>query len=479
MTRGLHRNGVAVLGLSLAAHFCLWALAAGSGDDRTAALAATASFAVAGLAGLRSLGLHPLSPAMLYLWTLAAFHLGLAAPWSIGLESGRAPLWMLAHRLDASLALLVVAFGCYQAGLTVAVWRRPDAGRRSAPPRMHNTVMYRCGLLIAAAGVVLLAAGAWMIGIDRLAQATYFESYRLTQLYDPRLFISSLQVFPMGLYLAAAAAPARRMPWVAGLGLVWSLAVFVLGYRGFALTPAATMLAVLHKRGFRLPRAVWAAGLAALLIAVPAARSLRDNPLAERSLGDVALQFHPLDGLEEVGGSLRPLVHTLELMENEPFRWGYTYWQAIEMVLPNLALEWDSGGHMPVEKLPPSLWMARLAAPWHYYHGGGLGFSAVAEPYMNFGVAGVIAFFALLAAALVWCDRFDGLRPARVAVWAMALGPLLWTARNAFTVFVRPAVWGALLVLAAYLLSRAVADLARSRRSVRPARLLSQGVSSL
>jgi hypothetical protein len=238
------------------------------------------------------------------------------------------------------------------------------------------------------------------------------------------------------------------------------------------------MLAVLHKRGFRLPRAVWAAGLAATLLAVPALRSLRENPLAQRSLSDVAFEAHPLTAVEEVGGSLRPLVHTLELMENEPYRWGYTYWQAVWMVMPNLALNWEADIYAAVDELPPSLWMARLAAPWHYYHGGGLGFSAVAEPYMNFGVAGVMAFFPLLAAALVWCDRLDGLRPARVAVWAMVLGPLLWTARNAFTVFVRPAVWGVLVVAAAYLVSRAAAGLKRSRGPLRTTpRMISEGAS--
>ncbi len=477
----MKRNRVAALGIALAAQVCLWAAAANVDDDAAAALAATASFLVTAGAGLRLMRLHPLSPAMLYLWTLAAFHLGLAGPWALGLDGGDAPLWFLAHRLDEALTLVIIAFGCYQAGLSVATWRRPGAaGAAPAGARLHNTTMYRCGLATAVAGLGLLAFGAWLIGIDRLTQATYFESYGLTQLYDPRLFISSLQVFPMGLYLAAAAAPARRMRLVAALGMVWSCSVFVLGYRGFALTPAATMLAVLHKRGFRLPRAAWAAGLAALMVAIPAARTLRDNPLAERSFADVALEARPLEGLQEVGGSLRPLVHTLELMENEPYRWGYTYWQALEMVAPNLALEWQAGGYEPVEELPPSRWMARLAAPWHYYHGGGLGFSAVAEPYMNFGVAGVVGFFALLAVALVWCDRLDGVRPARVAVWAMALGPLLWTARNAFTVFVRPAVWGALLVLAAYLLSRAAADLARTRRPLRAAApLVSRGVSSL
>ena len=476
----MSRSSVALLGLAFALQLCLWALAAGADDDAVAALAATGSFVVAAASGLWVMRLHPLSPAMLYLWTLAAFHLGLAGPWAIGLDGGDAPLWMLAHRIDTALTLVIVAFACYQAGLSLAVWRRRALTAESRSPRMHNVVMYRCGLATALAGLGLLLAGAWVIGVERLAQATHFESYGLTQIYDPRLFVSSLQIFPMGLYLAAAAAPSRRMRLVAALGLAWSFGVFGLGYRGFALTPMATMFAVLHKRGFRLPKAVWAVGLAVLAVAIPAARSLRDNPLAQRSLADVALEAHPLEGLQEVGGSLRPLVHTLELMENEPRRWGYTYWQAAAMILPNLAFEWDAGGYTPVEKLPPSLWMARLAAPWHYHHGGGLGFSAVAEPYMNFGLPGVVGFFVLLAAALVWCDRLDGLRPARVAVWAMALGPLLWTARNAFTVFVRPSVWGALLVLAAYLISRAAADLARTRGPARPDRpLVSRGVLSL
>ncbi|MEZ5365123.1 MAG: hypothetical protein R2748_23055 [Bryobacterales bacterium] len=227
-----------------------------------AAFAAAGSFTVAVGAALRSLEIHPLAPAMLYLWALGAFHLGLVTPWALDMSSGSVPLWLLTHRLDTSLALLIVAFACYQTGLTFAAWRWPTiASSRTA--LLHSVGMYRIGLAVAAFGVVLLIAGAWTIGFDRLAQATYFESYRLTQLYDPRLFISSLQVSPMGFYLAMAAAPVRRMPWVAALGLVWCVAVFALGYRGFALTPAAAMLAVMHKRGFHLPRT---AGLAALTV---------------------------------------------------------------------------------------------------------------------------------------------------------------------------------------------------------------------
>ena len=46
---------------------------------------------------------------------------------------------------------------------------------------------------------------------------------------------------------------------------------------------------------------------------------------------------------------------------------------------------------------------------------GGLGFSAVAEPYMNFGPWGVAAAFLLLAYALVWADRLETPGPLPLA----------------------------------------------------------------
>ncbi|MEZ5365122.1 MAG: hypothetical protein R2748_23050 [Bryobacterales bacterium] len=143
-------------------------------------------------------------------------------------------------------------------------------------------------------------------------------------------------------------------------------------------------------------------------------------------------------------------------MENEPLRWGYTYWQAFEMVLPNLALQWESTATHPLRSF-------RRACGWRVWPRpgttttAGAGVLGRSRAVHELWGRGVVGYFALLAVALVWCDRLSGARPTRVAVWAMALGPLLWTARNAYTVFVRPAVWGALLVFAAYALSRAVA----------------------
>ena len=70
------------------------------------------------------------------------------------------------------------------------------------------------------------------------------------------------------------------------------------------------------------------------------------------------------------------------------YRLGRSYVQASLRVVPNLGLttastEWND------PELPPNHWITYLVAPWTYAAYGGIGFSAVAEPYLNFGVAGI------------------------------------------------------------------------------------------
>ena len=144
-----------------------------------------------------------------------------------------------------------------------------------------------------------------------------------------------------------------------------------------------------------------------MLVAIPVVRSMRNSSVANRSVAEAIVSVKPLAAVEEMGGSLEPLVHTVRLMENESYRWGRTYWLALQRVVPNLSLEWQGATYIPLEDLPPTHWVTRLAAPWKYNHYGGIGFSAVAEPYINFGLAGVVAYFLFLAMALVWADRFD------------------------------------------------------------------------
>lgn len=414
---------------------------------------------------LGALRLHPLSPVMVYLYVFGLFHLGLVVPWALDIHASVLPRWMLRYRLTPALTLVIVAITAYQLGATLAAsrWAARTARDQVGERRYQNPVLYHLGMAVVLIGLSLFGWGIYTIGFGRFLQASYIETFELVQMYDPRLFITSLTFVPVGLYITAASAPSRRAMVALSLTVAWCSTIFFLGFRGFAMVPLVVTLTILNKRGFRLPKTAYVAGLLVVIIAIPVARSMRNYRLAERSVADAFTDVHPLAAFEEMGGSLQPLVHTLRLMENEELRWGKTYWQAFTRVLPNLSLDWENSGYLAVEDLPPTHWVTRLAAPWKHRNYGGLGFSAVAEPYMNFGVAGIVLYFLALAGALVAVERFDYGRPTRLALWATMLGPLLMTARGSFDSFFRPAIWGWIVVLGL----RVVADLLLAERRSR------------
>jgi len=47
-------------------------------------------------------------------------------------------------------------------------------------------------------------------------------------------------------------------------------------------------------------------------------------------------------------------------------------------------------------KMAPADWITYRLNRWKFDNGQGVGFSAVAEPYLNFGTAGVVLFFVFL-----------------------------------------------------------------------------------
>jgi hypothetical protein len=442
-------------------------------DDRISALAAGTMLIVSIGLCLWVLRLHPLSPAMVYLYVFGLFHLGLVTPWALGIHSSSLPYWMLRYRLSPALNLVIVALTAYQVGATLAAsrWGRHTTRGRASRTRYHNRGLYHLGMLLVLVGFGLFAWGIRNIGFGRFLNANYIDTFELVQMYDPRFFVTSLSVLPVGLYIVAASAPWRRIAVVPAVTALWCSMIFFLGFRGLALIPLIVALAVLNKRGFRLPGTVYVAGLLVLLIAIPVARSMRNDRLAERSVADAVSEVRALSAVEEMGGSLQPLIHTIRLMENENLRWGKTYWQAFQRILPNLAFDWESSTYVPIEEMTPTHWVTRLAAPWKYRHFGGLGFSAVAEPYMNFGTAGVVGYFLLLSVALVWADRFDNGAPTRLALWATLLGPLLMTTRGSFDSFFRPVVWGWLIVLGLRVVGDSIVESRRLRSNpLRPIR---------
>jgi hypothetical protein len=417
------------------------------------------------------------TPSALYLMALAAFHLGLIVPCVAGLCEP--PLWLASvpePALAGALLCVLIAFLCLEIGF-LAGWRqlarKPVAFVFAAPARRRPSTLYSGGLFLSAAALTLTLLNIATIGVNRFFGASYgYELYALT---DSRLLQTGLfLLFPAGSVIALAGARAGRetvgaLAAIAGanLALLWA------GDRGGAVSlDAAAVMIWTGTRG-PLPRRLIVLGSVAVLLLVPVVGALRQLPRNNIGLSAVyeaASEASPLSALTEMGGSLRPLVETLRLVPRDvPHRYGRSYLSAAARLLPNLGLSRAESQWTDPASLPPNSWITYTVAPWSFASFGGLGFSAVAEPYLNFGVAGVLAYFLALGVAL---GRLDlalarGLSRRKLAIAAVVFMPLLITVRNDFHGFVRPAVWGACLVLLIEKVHRAHSA-HTTRRAARP-----------
>jgi oligosaccharide repeat unit polymerase len=393
------------------------------------------------------LGLKFTSGPMLYLALLGLFHLGLVVPWALGVyDINRAP-WFAPYGLTGGLALVTYSILAYQLGLLLAL--RGEAISDGFPierdSKLENSQVFAAGSFLFAFAAILFVLGLVQLDPTGYYKLTYSDTFRLRAESDPRLFGTGMTFASIGLCLAVAGASKQRLRLTFLCALLWAFMLFYLGFRGPALIACLIVYTVALKKGTEFPR--WFPWLVSvfLLVAIPIMGVVRDKPLNDRSF-DSSINF--LDAPAEMGQSIRPLIETEALIGPADYRHGKTYLIALKAIIPNLALRWEAPATESLDDLPPSHWITAIAEPWTYKNYGGIGFSAIAEPYMNFGVGGVILYFFLLAYGLVHLEQVSIRSSYALAIWGLILGPLLWTTRNDFSNFFRPAAWG-LLCLAA------------------------------
>ena len=103
--------------------------------------------------------------------------------------------------------------------------------------------------------------------------------------------------------------------------------------------------------------------------------------------------------------------------------------------------------------LAPSDWLTFKLEPLKFRTGEGVGFSAIAEPYLNFGFPGVIVFFGGLGFVLGRLDqRALWLEPRWLLFCGAVFWPLVRTVRNDLNNFTKPLVF-LFLILAVWFLA--------------------------
>jgi len=428
----------------------------GRTSDSALALTSGTLLAASLILSRYALGLAFTSGAMLYLSLFGLFHLGLVVPWALGVyDIARMPFFA-PYGLPRAIALITYSIVSYHLGMIIA----SCTGPRSEKPfgddasNLEDPKIFLTGSLLFLGAVIAFVTGLIHLDPSGYHRLTYSDFFRLRTESDPRLFGTGITIAAIGLCLAAAGA-SREWIRITLLGAcLWVLMLFYLGFRGPALIAGVVVYTVAKKKRVNFPKWLPWATAAVLLIAIPIMRIAREEPLDERSL-DVSMNgFNVLDGPAEMGASIRPLIEITGLVGPKNYRYGRTYLSALKGIVPNLTLRWESPATESFDDLPPSHWLIAVVDPWTYRNNGGMGFSAVAEPYMNFGIVGVIGYFFLLGYLLVRLDRVSIHSPYALACWALVLGPLLWTTRNDFANFFRPAVWGLCCLGLIWLVSR-------------------------
>lgn len=166
------------------------------------------------------------------------------------------------------------------------------------------------------------------------------------------------------------------------------------------------------------------------------------------------------DTFRTLGQTGALLAHVLRLVPQEdPYRYGETYIQYVITSIPNLSTEKSASARSQalrerfqdpsvMTRLSPSDWLTYRLRPQVFGLGEGVGFTGIGEPYLNFGLPGVIVFFLALGYLLGRLDQVNLIeRPALLIFTSAILWHLMQTVRDDFSNFLKPMVFTYLFLL--------------------------------
>jgi len=245
------------------------------------------------------------------------------------------------------------------------------------------------------------------------------------------------------------------------------------GNRGNALAPLLAGLVLWRKSGRKVSLIFSLIVLALVLIGIPTIGSLRNtgkayNKMSADDLVKSAGKAKVKQTFIELGQTGILLGQVLKLVpETDPYWYGRTYLDAVRAAIPNMTFAQGESSRLKgkqaantdpnaIRNTYPSDWLTFRVAREKYLRGEGVGFTGIAEPYMNFGLIGVILFFTLLGYALGHFDGMD-LRTSsnKFAIASVVFWPLLNLPRNDAVIVIKPIAFTLIILLCWRVVKRA------------------------
>lgn len=407
------------------------------------------------------------SPASAYLGLLTVFHFGLVGVYGFGLLSGDAfrtySGWFLTSYTPYAVVLAVLgvnacAVGSSLTSLTHRRQRTPAPGL--ADTGVNPSVTYYLTLIGGA--LVVLGVVGWfgivvLSGGPGLLLSSYGEYLEATE-RQPVAYVWIAMGFGLSFLTGTSGvrlSPVHRLAYAAFL--IFAVFALPLGLRGEVLFTSLAAVIIRARRG-RVPSL--RTSLVAVVVVLVIISAIRDFRQTGFNSGEsVVVQGNVLDGLTELGASLRPvgLVVTWR-NQGEPFIHGQSYWAPIDRASCRVLL---------ARQCPPAARDDRLMNVLVQQRVGPIGFSPIAEAYRNFGQTGVVLILGLTGVLVGALSRWSG-TPLHNAIAGVILVELFINVRNAFTAVPVHLVLGLACVLVAVVLSRYVVVHRRSRETPQP-----------
>jgi oligosaccharide repeat unit polymerase len=253
---------------------------------------------------------------------------------------------------------------------------------------------------------------------------------------------------PAALFILAGSTKIPKSQFIsASVIIVYVATRFFLGQRNQAVMPLIAFAWVWNKMIYPIPKSLLL-GVGGFLgfIVLPLVGATRNSAGLDRLSADsVSQTLSSIDNpmaaaISEMGGSMGTVAYTLELVpKTKGYNLGADYFYALLTLMPNLF--WKI--HPTIERGTCGKWLTRQIKPSFAARGGSLGFSFIAEAYLNFGwmggliALGVLGF--LVGKFTLWAMRSEN--PARMAMVASFLSFFMFYARSDSISQVRSLVW--------------------------------------
>jgi len=431
--------------------------------------------------------------------SLLAYVFSLLALWSAGItalsapglflfgtllfNSGRSIAYFLPHPLpplgqglaegDESRAVLAVTLVVFCMSLGLVFGKRFFAQGPKAIDTSANATRI--------AGIAILALAALPAFISLRSSLDTALSHGYSGLYSSEVstgidgswrVLSSFFIPSCLFVLAGSRTTATWRRTSLGLIVSYSLVLFAVGYRGWSALPLVAACWVWHHSVRPISRRfVVAASAVLLLVVFPLVREFRQSTGRERTeASSIVNKYRSLDSpirsiLLEMGGTANTIAYTEKLVPRErDFELGNSYLFSALTIFPNLF--WSL--HPTVERGTPSRWLVATINPAEAAIGGGMGYSFIAEAYLNFGTFGYVLAGFVLGSALLGIEYTAAGNVRRVALVGAFLSFFLFYVRDDSTGWVRGLAW---FSLSPYLLSLLLTRLSKPRWPAMPLKL--------